>query len=52
MYLTEKSGHTGGIQHGLSQELEDLFASATGTLFGLSFAEKAAEYLKQLQTLR
>ena len=35
-----------------SQESEDLFASATGTLFGPSFAEKAAEHLKQLQTLR
>ena len=35
-----------------SQESEDLFASATSTLFGPSFAEKAAEHLKQLQTLR
>ena len=35
-----------------SQESDDLFASATSTLFGPSFAEKAAEHLKQLQTLR
>ena len=34
-----------------SQESEDLFDSAKGTLFGPSFAEKAAEHLKQLQTL-
>jgi len=35
-----------------SQESEDLFSSATSTLFGPSFAEKAADNLKQLQTLR
>ena len=35
-----------------SQESENLFSSATGTLFGPSFAEKAADHLKQLQTLR
>ena len=35
-----------------SQESEDLFDSAKGTLFGPSFAEKAAEHLKQIQTLR
>ena len=35
-----------------SQESEDLFDSTKGTLFGPSFAEKAAEHLKQIQTLR
>ena len=35
-----------------SQESTDLFASATNTLFGPSFPEKASEHLKQLQTLR
>ena len=35
-----------------SQESGELFASATNTLFGPSFPEKAAEHIKQLQTLR
>ena len=34
------------------QESGELFASATNTLFGPSFPEKAAERIKQLQTLR
>ena len=34
------------------QESAELFASATNTLFGPSFPEKAAEHIKQLQTLR
>ena len=34
------------------QESGKLFASATNTLFGPSFPEKAAEHIKQLQTLR
>ena len=35
-----------------SQESGELFASATNTLFGPSFPEKAAEHIKQLQMLR
>ena len=35
-----------------SQESGELFASATNTLFGPSFPGKAAEHIKQLQTLR
>ena len=35
-----------------NQESEDLFDSAKGTLFGPSFAEKATEHLKQIQTLQ
>ena len=35
-----------------SQESGKLFASATNTLFEPSFPEKAAEHIKQLQTLR
>ena len=35
-----------------SQESGELFASAINTLFGPSFPEKAAEHIKQLQTLR
>ena len=34
-----------------SQESGELFASATNTLFVPSFLEKAAEHIKQLQTL-
>ena len=34
------------------QESGELFASATNTLFGPSFPEKAAEGIKQLQTLQ
>lgn len=34
------------------QESAELFVSATNTLFGPSFPEKAAEHIKQLQTLR
>ena len=34
------------------QESQDLFASTSGMLFGPSFAEKASEHLKQIQTLR
>ena len=34
------------------QESQDLFASTSGMLFGSSFAEKASEHLKQIQTLR
>ena len=35
-----------------SQEYGEMFPSATNTLFGPSFLEKAVEHIKQLQTLR